>query len=597
MRKPDRIIRMKTAGFGFLVFILGCILSGMLFQLKFVYGVYELLESFLYYQTFSSSASPHENLILIDEKDTVYDRSTFAGLINGLDRQGAKVIGFDVLFSGTGDARQDEQLAEATRKSNSKVIHAAEFYGIERNSVVPDRFQIQFTSNSGSGGFIEGIYGVTLPYPGLLDASNYIGNITCKSDIAGRGDQYFPLLIKYNDKVFPSLPLLAALRYRGYTADSLIAVEDDHICFGTGTDRLSIPTDGESQLLINFIPSNRFSGKVFSVEEALDRIKTDSRVFKDKLVLIGNSFDSQEQLKGPHFQNYPALFVYATIASQILNGQNITEGILESLLMGLVFIVLGLLWLFFLKSPRIRSWMVFVFSFILFLAVAYVSLKSGTRLYILLPYLVFCLTMLAAAGFYRRLISGIKTVFISYSSKDLVFAQKLNGTLEKNDILTLIDFKMPPGKDLMRFVSESIRKSDYTVLVVSKNSLDSDWVYVEFMETMAHEHVMETRKFVPLCIDNGVFDKAYQMKLVNDLMARLDTVSQSIAKLKERNLSADNFETEEKRIKEHQVNLDKMLTNINSALAVDLSTDQKFDENIQRVIKLIKGKKSGNTGS
>jgi hypothetical protein len=270
---------------------------------------------------------------------------------------------------------------------------------------------------------------------------------------------------------------------------------------------------------------------------------------------------------------------------------------MESLWAGFALVVTGLFWLFFLKSPRIKVWMLLVASFFILLFFSIILMRFGIKMYVVLPYLVSSLTLLLASEVYRRFVTKVKTVFISYSNKDSDFARKLNNTLEKNRIITWIDLKMPPGKDLMRFIKESVRGSDHTVLVVSKNSLESDWVYKEFMETLIHEHVMETKKFLPVCIDTTVYGKDYQMKLVNDIVDRLKNVSRNISQLKEKSLSTENLEQEEKGLKDHQINLDKMLLNINNALAIDLSTDQKYNENISRLIKMIKDNKSDRAGS
>jgi len=591
MSTPLMMARAKTAGFSLMIFVLGYVLFGILFQLPSLYGIYEMLESFVYYQTFSSTAEPNENLIIIDERDVVYDRSVFAALIQGLDRQGAKVIGFDVLFAGGGNSPADDQLVEATRGSNSKVIHAAEFYSVERNAVLPERFAVRLDPQSAAGEFVGGIYGVALPFEELVEATSYLGNITSQSDIAGRGDQYFPLLIKYNDRIYPSMPLLAALKYLDYTPDSLVAIVDDQLIYGRGARRLAIPMDQQSQLLVNFIEPAQFSGKVMSVEQALKRITAGGTSFKDRLVLVGNSYDSQEQMKGPHFKNYPNLFVYATIVSQILNRQNIQEGVFASLLAGLFLVVAGLLWLFFIRSIRIKTWMFYPLAVAGMLIFSSLMIHAGWKVYVLLPLLVASKTFWFAGRIYRWQMSRIRTVFISYSSKDSDFARKLNDALERSGILTRIDFKMPAGKDLMQFIKESVRESHYTVLVVSKNSLDSEWVYAEFMETMIHQHAFETKKFLPVCIDTTVYDKDYQMRLIQDILGRLEAIAQGITQLRARSLSTESLEEEEKRLKEHQVNLDKMLSAINGALAIDLGDDEKFEKHLSRVVERIKGKK------
>ena len=82
----------------------------------------------------------------------------------------------------------------------------------------------------------------------------------------------------------------------------------------------------------------------------------------------------------------------------------------------------------------------------------------------------------------------MKTVFISYSSKDKETAAKVKTVLEANGIDVTIDSEsLVPGRDIRAFIDKSIRETDVTLSIVSKNSLLSDWVAPETVDSLMAE--------------------------------------------------------------------------------------------------------------
>lgn len=70
-------------------------------------------------------------------------------------------------------------------------------------------------------------------------------------------------------------------------------------------------------------------------------------------------------------------------------------------------------------------------------------------------------------------------VFISYSHKDSDFVLKLKDKLEDKQVEILIDIeKLKYGDNIKDFISKTVRTTDYTVQVISINSLRSPYVMV-----------------------------------------------------------------------------------------------------------------------
>jgi len=398
----------KLAFITIAISIISYIFLIFLFKLPLIHLFYETLESFIYYQVFTSTAQPNEHLIIIDEEDKIYNRDVYAKLIAGLDKQGAKVIAFDVLFAGN-ELVFDSALVTATQTASDKIVHALEFLNRDNHAVIPERFHLNTYNRPSPDNFIEDINGAILPFQDLLDGTAHLGHVTARSDIARRSEQYFPMIIHYNDHLYPAMPLLAVMKFLDCSLESVPRIQNDIIELVQGSNTYHIPVDNKTQTLINFIKPLKFSGKVFPMEKALEKVLIDSTLFQDKIVLIGNSLDSKEVTHGPHFQSYPNLFIFAGLISQILNNENIREGTIEGLLITFILLVLGIIWMVFI-SPRytwMRTWYIYVFTFIMLLLVAIIALKWGVRIYIFLSYTIFCMTYFVSRQYYEKRLQAI----------------------------------------------------------------------------------------------------------------------------------------------------------------------------------------------
>lgn len=419
-------LKLKTLGMGAALAILSWVIVEILFWIPSIHGLYKTLESFIYNQIFTSTASPSEHLIIIDEQQKEYDRAAYGRLISGLDRLGAKIIVLDVLFNAEKDSAQNAALLTATRAASNKVIHAIEFLDRNNQAVVPDKFQLKIPNKPTSDNYIEGVRGALMPFDDLLQATEHLGHITQTSNLICGGEQSFPLIIPYNDRLYPSLPLLAVMKFWGCRTDTLPKEPYETIeSIKNETNDMAhaIPIEYRAQILINFISQadERFSGKIFSLEKAFTHIEKNENIFRNKIVLIGNSLDSQEQTDGPHFQTYPNLIVYAALISQLLNGENIKEGFWESILLNFILVVWGIVGLAFRpqKLERVRPWQFYLLSFLLLLLTAALALRLRVKIHVLVPYAVFCLSSFLSRLYYdKRLKESIgtkkKTNYLDY---------------------------------------------------------------------------------------------------------------------------------------------------------------------------------------
>lgn len=87
-------------------------------------------------------------------------------------------------------------------------------------------------------------------------------------------------------------------------------------------------------------------------------------------------------------------------------------------------------------------------------------------------------------------------VFISYSRKDIAFARRLAGDLERTGFDVWWDISdLKGGDDWVRFIPAAIEASQYVVVLLSPESIQSEWVEREYSYAIRHR-----KKIIPAMI-------------------------------------------------------------------------------------------------
>jgi hypothetical protein len=97
-------------------------------------------------------------------------------------------------------------------------------------------------------------------------------------------------------------------------------------------------------------------------------------------------------------------------------------------------------------------------------------------------------------------------IFISYSRKDIGFARKLAGDLEKAGYDVWWDLTdLRGGDDWLRVIPSAIESSEFFIVVLSPNSAMSDWVKKEYTQALSSSKkiipLMLTRSSVPFALN------------------------------------------------------------------------------------------------
>lgn len=337
-----------------------------------------------------------------------WPRSVLVKLIDNLSRYKAKVIGFDVVFPEPQDSqlntlislekeiRQkklgrknleeiikrkkegvdfDKQFATHIKKSDNIILGYFFFMHPEElkhkreedlkrhiQNIINSNYQIiRYRSRKAKEVPFHRAYGVESSIEMLSSAAKGLGHFNSISDEDG-SVRRMPLVIKYQDRLFPPLPLMVLKEYLN-SPNITLRIADygmEEIRMGN----LAIPTNELGDMLINF----HGGAKTFPHYSVTDIIheRINPGIFKDKIVLVGST--SIEDLKITPFDKALAgIEIHANVIENILHKRFIMRpdwiGIFEIFILLFIGLVLSLF------LPRLKA--LFGLGFILLLTLSY----------------------------------------------------------------------------------------------------------------------------------------------------------------------------------------------------------------------------------
>ncbi len=180
--------------------------------------------------------------------------------------------------------------------------------------------------------------------PALATAAGASGFLNAVPDVDGILRRV-PVLIEFNDRVYPSL-MLAAVMLQAATRETVLRVGDTDAASLSVGGRV-VPLDGKANLLLNY----RGTKKTFPYVSAADVMsgRLAPNVFKDKLVLIGaTALGTRDTVTTPLDTLFTGVEVQATVADNLLRQDFISRPGLASIVESLVALALGIGLAFFI---------------------------------------------------------------------------------------------------------------------------------------------------------------------------------------------------------------------------------------------------------
>lgn len=248
-----------------------------------------------------------------------WPRGYFAGFMRILSSYKPKVIGFDILFSEEDleHPEYDELMVGETQRLGN-VYYAMYLSGDQRVLKFSEILPQQQSQTD-----------VTLPIAKLMEVAAGVGLANMPASKDGKVRKV-PLIIKHNDKIFPSLSLVVACAYLGCELSD-IELNDKSINIKTAGRIIKIPTDRHGNMLINYAGDFKIFNRssFYEIAAGYDRVKDDPNQdnkklvdLKDKIILLGLTATGSTDLRPAPFSNmYPGVGIHANIINNILQNR------------------------------------------------------------------------------------------------------------------------------------------------------------------------------------------------------------------------------------------------------------------------------------
>jgi adenylate cyclase len=268
-------------------------------------------------------------------------RQHYARVINNLAAMGTAAQVFDLIFAARAHNEEDQALIDAVRSAGN-VYFGMAFTLSGQEGVSPtlagNGELTHYLADTSWRIPIEGD-GASLPvgtrplgtFPALAAASKGVGFLTIKPDHDGVFRR-LPILVRYRDALYPSLPFRVACDYLGVTPDRIRLVPGSHITLRgavrpgsheAGED-IVIPVDRYGNMVINFlgpwgIMKHYNFSDVLKAGQDRDELELWREELRGKIVLISDvSTGSADLGPAPTDVNYPLSGLHISVLHTIL---------------------------------------------------------------------------------------------------------------------------------------------------------------------------------------------------------------------------------------------------------------------------------------
>jgi len=261
-----------------------------------------------------------------------WSRSMTAKLVDSLKEYGAKAVGFDIVFAEPEQSAcpsADAILAKSVK--SAKNVSLGYFFHTSMKDV--EFLTEEYINASGSliGGSMysmvrekghEGDYNLITAYApvpsikAIAESGENCGYFNAFPDPDGV-IRWSPLVIKFQDNFYYSLPIALLMKYLDYPMIVLNLAEFgvDGVMLGD----LRIPTDEIGRLLINYLgPAKTFPH--YSISDIIAG-RLSPELIKGKIVIVGATATGIYDLRVTPFSPvYPGVELHATVVENILQG-------------------------------------------------------------------------------------------------------------------------------------------------------------------------------------------------------------------------------------------------------------------------------------
>ncbi|MDP8205661.1 MAG: adenylate/guanylate cyclase domain-containing protein [Candidatus Electryonea clarkiae] len=254
-----------------------------------------------------------------------WSRELYGQLLKVMDKGGAAMVAFDILFDPDDDYHADSSFASAIQEYG-RVCLALDFSMADSNSFL-------YAMDKPPEGFINEGRTIKSKNPikhawkrermefGVNDFYNkaaltgFVNNVQDDDGVIRRT----PLVVDFRGEYYPSFSLIISSALMGWDL-STIAISDDEFSVTDYEGEITkLPLDGQGKLLLHYRGPFQTFRYVSFYEAVTERIPPS--FFQDKIVLVGTSFTGLADLKPtPIHPAFPGVEIHATALHNLVVG-------------------------------------------------------------------------------------------------------------------------------------------------------------------------------------------------------------------------------------------------------------------------------------
>jgi hypothetical protein len=182
-----------------------------------------------------------------------------------------------------------------------------------------------------------------------------------------------------------------------------------------------------------------------------------------------------------------------------------------------------------------------------------------------------------------------KDVFISYSTKDQTAKNYIKEVFDEAGITYFLDeVSLELGEDIERSLEENLNRTNFTVLLVSKNSLFSTWVSLESIHRLRQQEYSKTTTFLPVLVDLEVMDLEFPIEMINHYKNKHDELEALREKAKKAGLPTKVYNDEIERIDVIIPQVGEIVQKIKNGLSANFADENRKEADLAKLIRTIK---------
>lgn len=297
----------------------------------------------------------HHRVVHVDFNQTSFERlnqryfsrAHYATLVRALDSMGVSAQAFDVILPAYTQQPDDTALVEEIRKAGKVYLgiafellpaqmHPEKIDEKKTDQALLKRMKWAVKGNGNSRLFYRGLNPL-FAFPELATACRGLGSVSVKFDRDGVLRR-IPLLVRYQDGLFPSLALLTACDYLKVLPTDLVLSPGKHLLLKGATIPgkketldIEIPIDKRGNIIVNYAGPWEFMDH-YSVADILEaagdpeKLRTWREELEGKIAVVADvTTGSADVGPVPTDPNYPLVGVHATVINSILTQSFLKE--------------------------------------------------------------------------------------------------------------------------------------------------------------------------------------------------------------------------------------------------------------------------------